>query len=212
MDSDNPLNNHNSNNKYFNIYSEEIVSDIKKIFGNFSNKTFDLEFPKIDNIFLTDFIRGFFDGDGCITYQKNEKCYTSSIISASELFISYLFNVLKKEIDGFGGKLNVVNGYNVLTMGVNDTRRFGNYIYKELDNNSLYLKRKKEKFDKSGSIKIATFNKIFLSYDESRYYIKNLGINTYRDWRKYKKINKIDNIPSNISYYNEYKNWKDFIN
>lgn len=210
MESNNPLNNHYSNNIYFNIYSNEIVSDLKKIFGNFNNKTFDLNFPKIEDKYLSDFIRGFFDGDGCITYQKNEKCYTSSIISVSEKFINKLFKILKSEIKDFNGKLKLNNGYYLIVMGVNDTRRFGKYIYKDLNNNTLYLKRKKEKFEKSGDIKIATFNKKFLTYNESKIYIKNLGIKTYRSWRIYKKNNEVD-IPSNMDYYDEYTNWKDFI-
>jgi hypothetical protein len=212
MESNNPLNNHYSNNIYFNIYSNEIVSDLKKIFGNFNNKTFDLNFPKIEDKYLSDFIRGFFDGDGCITYQKNEKCYTSSIISVSEKFINKLFKILKSEIKDFNGKLKLNNGYYLIVMGVNDTRRFGKYIYKDLtnDNNTLYLKRKKEKFEKSGDIKIATFNKKFLTYNESKIYIKNLEIKTYRSWRIYKKNNEVD-IPSNMDYYDEYTNWKDFI-
>jgi len=212
MESNNPLNNHYSNNIHFNIYSNEIVSDLKKIFGNFNNKTFDLNFPKIEDKYLSDFIRGFFDGDGCITYQKNEKCYTSSIISVSEKFINKLFKILKSEIKDFNGKLKLNNGYYLIVMGVNDTRRFGKYIYKDLtnDNNTLYLKRKKEKFEKSGDIKIATFNKKFLTYNESKIYIKNLEIKTYRSWRIYKKNNEVD-IPSNMDYYDEYTNWKDFI-
>lgn len=212
MESNNPLNIHYSNNIYFNIHSNDIVNDIKKIFGDFNKKTFDLNFPNIENKYLPDFIRGFFDGDGCITYQKNEKCYTSSIISASEIFINKLFKILNDNIEDFGGKLKINKGYHVLVMGVNDTRRLGKYIYKNIDNSSLYLKRKKEKFDKSGDIKVASFNKEFISYNEAKSIIKELGIKKYREWRKYKKENKIENIPSNMEYYDQYKGWKEFIN
>lgn len=212
MESNNPLNKHYTNNIYFNIYSNDIIYDIKKIFGDFNNKTFDLKFPKIENKYLPDFIRGFFDGDGCITYQKNEKCYVSSIISASSLFINDLFKVLNNNINDFNGKLKKMNGYYIITMGVNDTRRFGKYIYKDLNKDYLYLKRKKEKFDISGNIKIASFNKQFISYNDAKSFIKELGIKTYRGWKKYKKENKIENIPSNMEYYEQYKGWKDFIN
>lgn len=211
MNSENKLNVHNSDNLYFNIYSEKIVSDIRKIFKNsIGKKTYELCFPEIDEKYLPDFIRGYFDGDGCITYQKKEKCYVSSIVSASENLISGVYNILKKDNE-FNGRLKEKNGIFQLIMGVNDTRRFGKYIYDNISDNGLYLKRKKEKFDLAGDIKIASFNKKFLSYQESKIYIKNLGIKTYRAWRNFKKENKIENIPSDVSKYKEYLCWSDFI-
>jgi hypothetical protein len=63
----------------------------------------------------------------------------------------------------------------------------------------------------AGNFKIASFNKEFLSFEDSRIFIKSNNIRTYRNWKKFKKINKIDNIPSNMDYYECYTGWKDFI-
>jgi hypothetical protein len=209
MESDYPINFHYSNNLYIKITSKKIVDDIKK-FGGHSKKSHTIQFPNIDDEFLSDFIRGFFDGDGCITYQKNEKCYTSSIISASDKFINTLIIKLRNNIKGFKGTITKSN-YFLLNIGVNDTRRLRDYIYNNLDDNTLFLKRKYDKFILAGNLKIASFNKEFLSFNESRIFIKNNDIKTYRNWKKFKKINKIDNIPSNMDYYECYTGWKDFI-
>jgi hypothetical protein len=202
------------NNKVFTIKSKIIFNDLIKIF-NYSgkNKTYDIKFPKFkdDNLY-SDFIRGFFDGDGCVTYQKNEKCYVSSIICVNHPFLNAILDVLKISIKDFGGKINKYGNYYYLNMGVNDTRRFRDFIYKNIsDNNTLYLIRKKDKFFDAGNIKTATFNKVFLTYTESKRFIKNLGIKKYKEWRKYKKDNQVDDIPANMEYYDEYTSWSEFI-
>lgn len=210
MNSDFPLNNC-QDNFLISITSKEIVSDIRK-FGGIQNKTKLIKFPNIPEKFLGDFIRGFFDGDGCITYQKNEKCYVSSIICASEHFIKELYQKLIKLIPNFKGKLKHY-GYWYITIGVNDTRRFREFIYSELNDNSLFLKRKYDKFILSGDIKIASFNKDFLSYKEAGLFMNVNNITKYRQWRKFKKDNRIENIPSSPdSVYEEYTTWGNFIN
>lgn len=205
----------NGDNKGFFIKSKNIFNDLTEIFNyDGKNKTYNIKFPKFndDNLY-SDFIRGFFDGDGCVTYQKNEKCYVSSIICANELFLKSLVEKLMELISDFGGKFNKYGKYYYLNMGVNDTRRFRDFIYKNIDeDNSLFLIRKKDKLFDAGDIKIASFNKVFLSYNESKSFIKTIGIKKYKEWKKYKKDNKIDNIPSNMEYYKEYTSWYDFIN
>jgi len=203
---------HYDNNLYFCVNSKKMCRDVLNIIKYKDNKSFDLEFPKIPKQYICDFVRGFFDGDGCITYQKNEKCYVSSIVSASKDFIYELLDVLRCEIKDFKGSIFIQEEkYYIINIGVNDTRRLGRYLYQELSDDILYLRRKKEKFDDVGEIRIATFNKEFMTYEESRKYIKSLGITKYKEWRKYKKNNKIENVPSNPDRYDEYTGWKDYI-
>jgi len=210
MNSNNQLITHNSNNLFFNLYSIDIVNDVIRIFGEYESKTFDLNFPNIEEEYIPDFIRGYFDGDGCICFQKNEKCYVSSMLSASQKLITGIYNFLKKN-KYFNGRLKKYKNNYIISMGVNDTRRFGKVIYNNLTDNILYLKRKKEKFDLAGDIKIASFNKEFIPYNEAKEYIINLKIITFRGWKKFKKENNIQFIPSDISKYSEYENWKEFI-
>lgn len=213
MNSNHPLNVHNKNNLSFCLSSSEIIKDVKK-YGGETKKSFTIRFPsKIDKKYLPDFIRGYFDGDGCISYQKNEKCFVSSMVSASKYFIHDLLDILTKEIKDFNGSIGFYNNVYVLSMGVNDTRRLRDYIYQKIDVNSLYLKRKYEKFVKSGEIRIASFNKEFLSYKEASNFIKQNNIKKQKDWKVFKSQNKIDNIPSNPDsvYKNKgWVNWKSF--
>jgi len=193
------------------ITSKELVSDIKK-FGGIQNKTKTINFPNIPEDFLLDFIRGFFDGDGCITYQKNEKCYVSSIICASENFIKTLYNKLIEIIPNFNAKLKYYDYWHII-MGVNDTRRFRDFIYSDLKEDSLLLKRKYNKFILAGNIKVASFDKEFLSFKEAGIFMRNNNITKYRQWRKFKKARRIENIPASPdSVYEEYTTWDKFIN
>ena len=48
------------------ICSKKMVDDLKKL-GLSNNKSFDCKMPAIDKIYFWDFLRGLFDGDGCIT-------------------------------------------------------------------------------------------------------------------------------------------------
>jgi len=211
MESNYKLNKHMVNNKKFDITSKNIVEDVKRIFNYNSNKTYNINLPSFkDNTLYSDFIRGFFDGDGCVTYQKNEKCYVSSIICANKSFLHNLFIKMKELIPNFLGKFSEIKGYYNISMGVNDTRRFRDFIYNT--HSDLHLIRKKEKLINAGPIKIASFNKEFLNYDQAKTFIINIGIKKYKEWKKHKKENKIDNIPSNLEYYQEYTSWNNFIN
>jgi len=76
-----------------------------------------------------------------------------------------------------------------------------------------YKKRKYERFLSAGEIRIADFNKEFISYEDAKLFIKKLGIFKYNDWKNYKKIHKIKDIPTHIErvYSDKYINWKTFI-
>jgi hypothetical protein len=214
MESDCVLKNHGNNSKNFNITSNELINDLKQIFKyDGKDKTYTIKFPQFKNNNLYgDFIRGFFDGDGCVTYQKNEKCYVSNIICANKMFLNDLVNSLYSLIPEFNGKFNQNGKYFYLTMGVNDTRRFRDFIYKNINHeNKLYLKRKKNKFYMAGDVKIASFMKIFLPYEKAKIFVKETGIKKYKEWKKYKKENKILDIPSNMEYYSEYTTWGEFM-
>jgi hypothetical protein len=65
--------------------------------GVASNKTYSQGFPLIEEGYIYDFLRGVFDGDGCI-YVSNQKYggyFSISFTSGSESFANDLFNTLK---------------------------------------------------------------------------------------------------------------------
>lgn len=66
----------------FSIHNKYICKQLEKL-GCVPKKSLILEWPKWlnDAGLQKHFIRGYFDGDGCITFNKNTKCYKFSIIS-----------------------------------------------------------------------------------------------------------------------------------
>lgn len=79
---------------YASIYDEEMRNDLIS-HGCVPQKTKLLEsFPSIPNEFLFDFVRGYFDGDGCIRFDGNRNCYRMSFVCGSEEFLKSLQVVL----------------------------------------------------------------------------------------------------------------------
>lgn len=120
----------------FLIGSKKLSIQLKNI-GVIPNKTFIVQFPKIDQKLYSHFIRGYFDGDGCM-YTKN-KHHTWSIYSASPKFIKKLLKILKIET-----KLEFNQYDNVLSLSKkDDIIELEQYLYKDA---SIFLQRKRDKF------------------------------------------------------------------
>lgn len=91
------INNKNYKNKKqarFRIVSKEIAKDFRK-YGLVENKTFLIRIPKIDKKLIPHFIRGYFDGDGCVFVDyKNNTNHKVNIISNKNFC-----NDIKKIVD-----------------------------------------------------------------------------------------------------------------
>jgi len=115
------------------------------------NKTFKLTYPIwLDENLDNHFIRGYFDGDGCVTFNKANKYLQISFCGTESLLLG-IQNIL---IDKCG--LNKVKMYTRYPKRNNNTRslmysgkqnsiKFYNFLYQD---STLYMKRKKDKFDK----------------------------------------------------------------
>lgn len=70
---------------------EKIVADLNKL-GVFPKKSLDVRFPDVPDAYLIDFIRGVFDGDGSVFFEKRSSNFPlkSSFISGSKRFIETL--------------------------------------------------------------------------------------------------------------------------
>ena len=204
MGSNSPLRKHGKNSLQFHIFSQKITNAIKK-YGGHQNKSYSIRFPKIiPKKYIPDFVRGCWDGDGCIWFVKRSKkkprsslncSCQSSIVSASRFFIYDLLKILRKEIGGFRGRVRHVNNCYVLEAGVNDTIRLREFLYKGLLDGSLFLKRKYKKFIVSGEIRPSSHDIEFISYKKAKEVIAKLKIKNRGDWQKYRAENNIKNIP-----------------
>jgi hypothetical protein len=203
------------------ISSKKIVNDIIKLGGKYK-KSKTCTFPFVPSEFLKDFIRGYFDGDGCITFGSGKRFYTSSFTSGSIGFIKGLHKCLNKNIPETKGTIHktvakrgvVINGWKTkrptetytLYFGVNDTRRLRDFIYK--DSPCFKLERKFKRFIKAGNICPSPSNKVFLKYKEAKDYINQLKIKNCREWKTYASSKRPSNIPSNPSNFYKNKGWE----
>lgn len=130
------------------ITSKKVIQDLEK-WGLIKAKTHYTYFPDIPEEFHSHFIRGVFDGDGCITLHKKTNQFAFSIIGNINL-IKTIQEILIKKCNLNSNKLHkrkdCKNNIVSLNFGGNkQIKKIENYLYKDCDD--LFLKRKKEKFD-----------------------------------------------------------------
>ena len=124
-------------------FSCKVIYDDIISLGGTEKKSLTVNFPEVPKEYLPDFIRGYFDGDGCVMNLKNNRL-NSAFTCGSKKFLESLLKILKEEAGVEGGSFD--NSCSSLKFGKRDTLRLGDYIYK--NNPELFLLRKKQKFFK----------------------------------------------------------------
>lgn len=149
----------------FCIGSKKIFNDII-ILGGKTRKSKDVDFPDIPPQYLADFIRGYFDGDGCVYLRKNGNLGGANFVCGSKKFINRLNDILAFRLSlckydlkyNYGGRILTIkermawinNKYYKfsenyrLELTVGDTRRLQDFMYNNID--CLKLERKYQKF------------------------------------------------------------------
>jgi hypothetical protein len=125
------------------LNSKILIEDLRKL-GVVQNKSLILTFPDyIPDNFMHDFIRGYFDGDGCI-YNSQGRIMLNFV--GSENFCKGLCDFLKSQldIDVFTKQDKRGNSWYIYIHRINDVLKFCRYIYE--DNNCIKLNRKYEKY------------------------------------------------------------------
>lgn len=122
------------------IYSEEVFKDLGS-WGVVPKKSKILKFPKIENDKLMwHYIRGYFDGDGSIFYEKRSNQLHTKITCASPFFIKSFVDYLNK----YNIKTYIASsGIDCGITGKESTRIFLSKMY---DNATVYLERKYKKY------------------------------------------------------------------
>ena len=126
------------------ICSKKMTSDLLKL-GLKNDKSFNCEMPKISNDLIWHFIRGLFDGDGCVTKTSNKigKISFSIILSGTlNYFIKNFFNEIglnntKDQIKNSSIKGNI---YSLKYSSYKDLKCIYDNMY--LNSNNLRLERK----------------------------------------------------------------------
>lgn len=133
------------NNKEYNasricIGSITMVNDLIKN-GCFENKSLILQPPTtVPENLINHFIRGYFDGDGCVCFYPDSYIYSYSILGTKDFleFIAKESNLSSFKIISFSHK----QCYELRTYSKKCAESFHNYIYKD---KSIYLERKYQK-------------------------------------------------------------------
>lgn len=133
------------------ISNKHIVQQIQKI-GVFPNKSFKIRLPTNEQVpkeLLHHFIRGYFDGDGCISIYNIKNKYKSCSVSiiSNEYFLKELQEIFINEIGLNKTKIQKDNRHNNIQSmvygGMNNCKKIKEYLYKSA---TIYLNRKYEKF------------------------------------------------------------------
>ena len=138
-------------------------------------KTFKLKFPTEEQVpkhLQSHFIRGYFDGDGCLkNYMQNNDKFPSYyfVISGKFEFLEKLQQILIENCNI--GKTKLVKNKSIFNLNYGGNRQIEkicSWLYQDCDN--LYLKRKKQEYE----------NLITLNKNKNRKYLK----------KKYEQIKK----------------------
>jgi intein/homing endonuclease len=139
------------NNVTFKVNSNKICNDLEKLGVN-SRKSGNETFPDLKEELITHFIRGFFDGDGCIYIKTiNKTCKHGGKLKNKIVFCclnKQFLEMLQIKLNNFG-KIKAIKRKNrqeifIYTIDKNiETINFFTFIYQ---NSSVYLKRKYNKF------------------------------------------------------------------
>ena len=135
----------------FVVSSVKMAENLSKL-GCFQKKSLRLEFPTQNQVpmeFIHHFMRGFFDGDGCIHISKKSFSSTFSIISTKNFLDAYE-NILLQNIPSLQKTKHVHNKVwnenteSIVYTGNKRVVDIYNFLYK---NATIYLERKKCKFE-----------------------------------------------------------------
>lgn len=123
------------------IHSRIMCEKLNEL-GCVPKKSLIIKFPYVPNKYLNHFIRGFFDGDGSIHFNKPNTIKISFITTKS--FIETLQYLLKVNLDIKSQKISRQGKLYRCQYYGDNARKICVWMYK--DCNNLYLKRKKERF------------------------------------------------------------------
>ena len=143
-------NNHHKNLFVFQIGSKRFVGQLKK-FGIVQNKSLVIRLPKIPENYFRHFVRGYFDGDGCIYFGKHKskdrknprRILSTRFSSGSKQFLEDLKKRLQR-YTASGGIYKKGTSWD-LYYTHRDSRRLFQLFYGQMKTN-LYLSRKYVKY------------------------------------------------------------------
>lgn len=146
---------HKNNCSSLVIYSKKMSTDLENQ-GCMQAKTFKITFPNLHKDLQQHFIRGYFDGDGCLWV--NDKRGRVSIASTQSVCMS-IKNILEKELS-INCSVNKPKNKNIFYLYINGNRQIKIFLEWMYKGATIFLQRK--------WLKQLQFQKIFDSLDRKK--------------------------------------------
>lgn len=135
----------------FSFSRQRLISDLNRL-GVFPNKSLTIRFPDVPLAFLVDFIRGIFDGDGSVFFEKRSPGFPLrvSFVGGSKDFIETL--EIKLQVLGmpkrtiYQQKTKNAVSYMIRYAHADSIKLFNLFYDKNTIENGLFLARKYAKF------------------------------------------------------------------
>ncbi len=133
------------------VFYKDLIS-----LGMTPHKSLTIKFPKIPTNYLSDFVRGYFDGDGCVYFRKNwakdrrktRWVFQTRFTSGSKDFLESLHKILKNNKICKGGYLYNKKGCCELVFSHHDGLALFQFLYDNVPA-EMYLERKYNTFQKA---------------------------------------------------------------
>jgi hypothetical protein len=137
------------------IGSKEIFNDLLRL-GLTPRKSLTLDLPEVPEQHFSHFVRGYFDGDGCVSFgaysRKTRKSkanlFSTRFTSGSKSFLKNLLKTIKEYVNIKGGFVTTKKGAFELAFSVNDSRILYNFMYGSVSS-EMFLARKYNKFQRA---------------------------------------------------------------
>lgn len=135
------------------IGNAELYNSLVQL-GLYPNKSLTIGMPKIPDTFLKDFVRGYFDGDGCVHLYRSKgiiqkiilRKLTAIFTSGSKKFLKELLEALRKNIELKQTKIYKSSRCFQLRFATYDTVELFKFMYNDTEK-ELFFKRKFKIFE-----------------------------------------------------------------
>lgn len=137
----------------FVLSNKKIVHDIIKL-GCFPKKSLILEFPEssiVPDNFINHFIRGYFDGDGCLSLKKNNKNISirgDLVIVSTYNFLYHLKNLITEKFNFYTSDIKTLKTDKIHRISLSGNVKleiFLDWLYTD-SNSDIILDRKYQKY------------------------------------------------------------------
>lgn len=116
-------------------------------YGCTPNKSLTLQFPDksifVDSSLIRHFIRGYFDGDGCISFGNKEHTVVTAQVLGTKQFLNSIMDYVHKEYNLYHNHDNVDEGTMQIKISCRQAFNFIKFLYKD---SNIYLQRKFDRY------------------------------------------------------------------